>query len=242
MKKIIWCISLLFLFTATYAYTDRELESANILWEQGIIVNQAWTPENYKLDDTITRREFMKVVVNRVWQQVSDTCDGKFSDMNAWDWWCKYTEWWLRNEFVANNRNFRPNDPITKAESMKLILKARSLARQEFNDDWRYNDMQTAYSLWIISGSYTDYDSYARRWWIFEAVATEIWTYSWSNNNTDTSSDWSWNSSSTSWQGSSNSSSSPGSSSSSGNSSSSWWNSWNTNPACTDADWKNCVP
>jgi len=216
-------ISLLWLFLIcswVYWYTDYELSSANKLGKKDIIVYQE-NSGDYNLDNTITRKEFMKVIAKIVWEDIWSDCSYNFRDVKN-DWWCKYIEWALKKEFIANNKDFRPNDPITKAESMKLILKARWISRYEYTSDWRNNDMETAYVKWIIEGRYSDFDTYAKRWWIFAIVATEIDTFWWSSS----SGVWSGDSSSGSGYGSS-------SSSSSGNSSSSSWG---------GDDWRNRVP
>lgn len=177
MKKLFILLLCVFLWWQATASTNGELESANILWEQGIIVLQE-NPADYRLDDTITRKEFMKVVANIVWESLPETCNFRFSDVVD-DWGCKYIEWALERSFIAENTTFRPDDRITKAESMKLVLQARGISRLEDSGDWRQDDMRTAYTKGIVSQEYTDYNTFATRWWIFERVATPVSTSGW---------------------------------------------------------------
>ena len=180
MKWVIWCTLLLSSFIVA-AYDESEFDNANTLAKRGII-NLQNTPEDYRLDDTITRREFMKVVVKLVWEHVEDVCHRSFTDVISSDWACKYIEWALMKNFIAANTTFRPNDNITKAESMKLILKARNIARIENSWDWRQDDMRTAYRKRIVENEYTDYNTYATRGWIFSIAATptsSMWWWSW---------------------------------------------------------------
>lgn len=189
MKKIYTILLLGFFYiNFTYSYTENELDSANILAERGVINIQS-NPSDYRLDDTITRREFMKVVVKIVWEQVEDVCQHKFDDVIASDWACKYIEWALVRDFIASNNLFRPGDNITKAESMKLVLKARGIARIENSGDWRQDDMRTAYRKWIISTEYEDYDTYATRGWIFLIAATPT-SWTWWGTSSSSSSGW----------------------------------------------------
>ena len=51
----------------------------------------------------------------------------------------------MRNSFVAQDDYFRPNDGMTRAESMKLILQVRGINRIQKTSDWRTDDMKTAF-------------------------------------------------------------------------------------------------
>jgi len=175
MKKIFSTFCLLSLTLSTYWYTQKQLNSANTLADRWIIVKQS-DPTLYKLDNNITRKEFMKVFVNLKGEPVQDTCNGYFRDVLN-DWGCKYIEWSLKWWHIARNDDFRPNDSITKAETMKLILKARGIDRIQNGGDWRFVDMLTAYKKWIIEDPYYDYDTIATRGWIFEIAATPEGTY-----------------------------------------------------------------
>ena len=176
MKKILSGVIILLLsFQTLFAYSQNELSSANKLASEGIISQQD-NAKDYRLNDNITRKEFMKVVANITKETIEDTCDNSFNDV-ADDWGCKYIEWALKKWFIAANATFRPDANITKAESMKLILKARWFIRVQNTDDWRVDDMMSAAQNGIISQRYYDYDTFASRWWIFEVMATEKWTH-----------------------------------------------------------------
>lgn len=176
MRFLLFLFSSFFLFCSfVYGYTEHEHNSANILAEKGIIVAQT-DPILYRLDDTITRKEFMKVFVLLIGSEVEDKCDFSFRDVGN-DWWCKYIEWALRNSHIAKNLDFRPRDQITKAEAMKLILKARWVSRVQSSWDWRFDDMVTARKRGIIELRYYDYDTYASRGWIFAVAATPLDTF-----------------------------------------------------------------
>ena len=180
MNKFLCIFILHFLFiSSVFWYTQNELKSANTLAGKNIIQYKE-SEYDYRLNDTITRKEFMKVFANLWSNDVWETCGSDFRDVEN-DWGCKYITWALKNKQIANNGYFRPSDSITKAESMKLILKARWISRQSDSGDWRIDDMKTAQIVWIIQHEYSDFDSYADRGWIFEVAATEIDTYSYSN-------------------------------------------------------------
>ncbi len=148
-----------------------QLESAKALAGQGVI-KQGLTSADFGLSNTITRKEIMKIVLNLSGKNVSDTCNGDFEDV-ANDWGCKYIEAGLRNGFIAANASFRPNDSISKAEAMKLILKARGIDKAYNTSDWQADYMNTAYDNSIIAAKYSDHGSKALRGWIFGIGAAD---------------------------------------------------------------------
>lgn len=173
MKKIISLISgiSLGILLLSNGVQASQTDAANTLATKGVITSQsssAW----YKLWSQITRKEIMKVVMNLSGKSVTDSCNKSFSDVEA-DWGCKYIESALSHGFIAKNPTFRPNDSITKAESLKLILKARWIEKAHNTWDWRQDYMLTAYGEGVISSKYSDHDTKALRGWIFSASVWE---------------------------------------------------------------------
>ena len=115
----------------------------------------------------------MKVTMNLSGKSVPDTCNGTFSDVTN-DWGCKYIETGLANGLIAANATFRPNDTISKAEAMKLILGARGIAKAYNTSDWQADWMNTALDNGIIASAYSDHNSAALRGWIFGVGAAEV--------------------------------------------------------------------
>lgn len=145
------------------------LEAANKLATLWVIVDQSANPADYRLGDTITRREMLKVMMKlSSTVTVVDNCEGKFADLPASDWGCKYAETALANNMIAANSNFRPDENVSKIEALKMIFKARGIEREE-NEDWKAGYVNTAVSKWITS-TFSDYDTAAERQWIFVAA------------------------------------------------------------------------
>jgi len=122
-KAIIVGTLMIPMFIGSGFAAKTELESAMKLSEMGVI-NSGASASDFGLSQTITRKEMMKVVLNLSGKSVPDTCNGDFSDV-ANDWGCKYIEAGLANGLIAANASFRPDDTISKAEAMKLVLGAR---------------------------------------------------------------------------------------------------------------------
>ena len=170
--KYIFSIVLITLLTANFVFaaTQHNIESANFIASKWVINNNETNITEYNLDSEITRREMLKVMMNLSWREVVDTCTWKFSDMRSDDWGCKYAEAAVDAWFIAKNNTFRPDDKVTQIESLKMIMQAKGIARNE-SDDWRDGYMSKAQSEGIIEESFIDYDKTALRGWIFSNAA-----------------------------------------------------------------------
>lgn len=115
---------------------DASVDAANRLASLGVIVDNSADPSKYNLGSNITRREMLKVMMNLSSVEVTETCEGKFSDLPASDWGCKYAEAALKAGFIAANAKFRPNDMVTEAEALKMIMQARGVAKAEGVEPW----------------------------------------------------------------------------------------------------------
>jgi len=174
MKKILSVLILTsFFISSTFAFSQKELEAANFLWGEKIIKNYSDSPNNYRMMDTITRKETMKIVMKLSWLEVKDSCEGKFNDVTN-DWGCKYIESALKAGFIAQNDMFRPDDNITKTEAMKLVLKAKWIKKTLKTKNWQSDYMETAYEYGIIEEKYTDFNADALRGWIFLITTATI--------------------------------------------------------------------
>lgn len=178
MKKILSIVCIVMLsFSSVFAgeeYTTKTpLEAANFLAAEGIITDKSANPTEYRLLDTITRKEVMKIVMKLSGKEIVDECDGDFSDVPA-DWGCKYIEAALEAGYIAANATFRPDDNITKTEAMKLVLKAKGIEKSQVTDNWQEDYMMTAYEYGIINEKYTDYNADASRGWIFQITTSTI--------------------------------------------------------------------
>ncbi len=130
---------------------DASVDAANRLASLGVIVDNSADPSKYNLGSNITRREMLKVMMNLSSVEVTETCEGKFSDLPASDWGCKYAEAALKAGFIAANAKFRPNDMVTEAEALKMIMQARGVAKAEGVEPWAEAYRQAAVEAGILS-------------------------------------------------------------------------------------------
>lgn len=149
------------------------LEAANKLASLGVIVDNSANPANYRLGDSITRWEMAKITMKLSEQEVSDMCEGKFSDLTASNWACKYAEAGLTAGFFAANATFRPADSVTKIEALKMVMQARGIAKSS-NSDWKAAYVEAAVEAGVLESSFSDFDAVAVRGWIFQTAVNAI--------------------------------------------------------------------
>lgn len=125
MKKLLLS-SLVTTSIFAFAYTDTDISTASFLANQGIIVNQS-TASNYRLDNTITRAEAIGIALKIKWVTLPEsyTCKKYFSDTITNDWKCRAIELAADNGIITrNNTKARPNDTITRAEALGIVIRA----------------------------------------------------------------------------------------------------------------------
>lgn len=174
MKKYLILFLLISLNLNCFADSPIWTWKADYLAENWIINNNSDNPDDYRLWDPITRRETMKIIIKLAWIEVQDKCEWKFKDVKSDDWWCKYIETALNSWYITKNESFRPNDNITKSEVLKLIFKAKNISKIQETTNWQEDYEKTAIYYKIITDDFKDYDSVAKRWWIFAAVANAL--------------------------------------------------------------------
>lgn len=70
---------------------SAERSAAEFLSRKKIIEPQSLTPKAYRLSESLSRKEFMKILINLSGKPLSTECLEVFADV-ANDWACKYIE------------------------------------------------------------------------------------------------------------------------------------------------------
>lgn len=148
---------------------------AQNLADNGIINNSS----DYKINQNITRREMLKVMLNISKDSIDAKCVQTFSDLPSSDWWCKYAQTALKLWYIANNKTFRPDDFVSKAETLKMIFKAKKINVTSWID-WRASYVKKAVELWFID-NFSDYDSKALRGFVFKVWNNSLKYSLWSD-------------------------------------------------------------
>lgn len=117
-----------FVITSVFAfwYTQIDINNANYLSDKWIITSQP-TTTGYRLDDTITRAEVAGIALKLRGTTFPEwyICKKYFSDVTSNDWICRAVEMAADAGFVSRtNTTFRPQDKITRAEALSIMIKA----------------------------------------------------------------------------------------------------------------------
>lgn len=137
------------------AAVTGNVDAANRLAQAGVIVDNSNNPTAYNFSSNITRREMLKIMMNMSGKEVTNTCEGKFSDLKSSDWGCKYAEAALKAGFIAANPKFRPNDMVTEAEALKMVMQAKGIAKTEGIADWAKAYADAAVTAKILAAGTT---------------------------------------------------------------------------------------
>ncbi|MDD2916366.1 MAG: S-layer homology domain-containing protein [Candidatus Gracilibacteria bacterium] len=119
---------------------------ADALATAGIIAKQS-TEAGYNLGDNVTRAEMAKIAVNIKSATVTE-CTGKvFSDVTAAHSLCKYVEAAKTAGLttLATGTKYRPNESVTRAEALKMLLSAKGIAPS--TEDAGFTDLGSDASL-----------------------------------------------------------------------------------------------
>lgn len=119
--------------------------------------------EFYHPDASLTRAEFLKIVINSTgWNVPTANMYIPFNDVSANIWYAPYVSLALSKGMITGARSsFHPNDPITRAEAAKILMTAPGVTINEpsvitFVDLDRYSDLtkyvEAAKSMGILSG------------------------------------------------------------------------------------------
>lgn len=177
MKKII--LFLLFVNISAFAYTSANLKDAEFLSKRGII-NRQNTARAYRLDDTLTRAELIKIalILKKAKVPAAYQCRGYFADVTINNWICRAVEMAAEENLISQeNLYFRPQAKITKAEAVSILLKSQPISFigepglpvgkfdiRFVEDDmtyWQEELIQNVYSMNLIfPNSYLNKDTY----------------------------------------------------------------------------------
>jgi hypothetical protein len=80
------------------------------------------------------------------------------------------------NDLISRNFNFRPEDKITKSETIAMLIKAIWFdykLDEKSSKNWQEQIVEYASKKWVIK-NFTDYNTYATRGWVFQVADTTI--------------------------------------------------------------------
>jgi len=111
----------------------------------------------FRPDNSISRAEALKVLLeNKFEVEVIDDFENEFSDVQELDWFFKYIQHASKHQIVNGYQDgsFRPNSPISIAESLKILFKVFEIeVIEDSNKTWFENLDRKAKSLNLFAKS-----------------------------------------------------------------------------------------
>jgi hypothetical protein len=154
------------------AFTN--LEAANKLANLNVIVDKSNNPASYRLGDTIQRQEALKIMMKLSGLNVSNgSCTSPFSDISNSSWACKYAVAATNAGFIARNKNFNPANKVSKIEALKMVMKARGIAKSTSVSDWKAAYVKAAVEANLVS-NFSDYTTASERGFMFVTASNAI--------------------------------------------------------------------
>lgn len=187
MKKILLTI-ISFLVLSGSVYALVYLNYAEYLADKHVIVRQR-PIENYALSDRVLRQEVVGIALRLTAGNFRNietivlpdpyTCENVFLDVgqnrpNSWA--CRSVEIAAKNGIITkNNHHFRPEDDITRAEAIAMVLSGvKLMPKTDGSRPWQEVVMETSEKLGILQEWVTASDEKITRWELFYVVSNII--------------------------------------------------------------------
>jgi len=127
-KEILFCIVFTVIFkisTANAFYdvnqTDKYYPAIDFLQKHNVI--SGYEDGTFKPSNVISRAEFVKIIIKSIGLQTNSAVSEKFKDIDETAWYAPYINK-AQAEGILNgytDGTFRPSNPVTKAEALKII-------------------------------------------------------------------------------------------------------------------------
>lgn len=135
------------------------------LYKIGVIDWKEW---NYLPQSPTTRAEFIKMILwaSKIDYSNADTSTLKFNDVKKDSWQAKVVKTAIDNWLVdPNNTLFRPDEPISRIEALKVLLLAMDYKFEDnyektfvdLNEDWMIKYVEASKNMWLIEGQIVDW-------------------------------------------------------------------------------------
>ncbi len=138
-------------------------EEICILYREGVI--EGYSEKTFLPDSKITRAEFLKMVLEYKGYAVYSVQSASFTDTAPGDWYYQYVTFAHSKGFTSgySDGSFHPNEPITRAEAVTLVMKEAGITAYDTSDiyhtftdvhetDWFAISVAAAVDMDIING------------------------------------------------------------------------------------------
>jgi len=185
-KKVIATIALTTMTVVTVAPMASAFDSAssvaaaNYLAEKGIINDHSNDTNKYNLGQNVLRQEIAAIAKGVAGLDKKEVCNNSFADVSATTpntWACYSVEALLDAELIASNILFKPENDISKSESLGMVVKAACGDAYSYDStkDTTWQEQVVAFSYANdITDAFSDYNTPATRGFVFEAAVNAM--------------------------------------------------------------------
>ncbi len=181
-KKIILCIVFIYIlcFSSVNGFINNlEITAANYLASNKYINNHSNNPNEYNLEQNVLRQEIALISRRIANIDENEYCKNIFYDLKTTkpnNWACINIEPLLENNLISKNKYFNPEKNISKTEALKMIIMAVWFSDYKIIDlnNWQKETVDYAINNNILDNPFTDYNSYATRWFVFLAAYNSL--------------------------------------------------------------------
>jgi len=151
---------------------DDDWFSAYVYHMANLEIMKGYNDSQFRPGQNITRAEFIKTIMAAYEAQYGDNPDRMiplegFSDIHSEDWFYSYVNQAKSLGMINgyNDGSFRPNQPITRAEAVSILIRSWEINNYfdesdttpfPFKDisisDWYYDAIRKAYALNLVTG------------------------------------------------------------------------------------------
>ncbi len=151
-KKIISILSAAAIMLGSFTPVLADTESNILSLLNGLKIMQGDGNGNYRLDDSVSRAEFTKVVVAASSAKDMVAAGLKispFSDVKYTDWFAPYVQAAVTNGLCEGymDGTFKPNDTVSYEEAITMLLRALGYSEDDFGVSWPFGQVGMAQNL-----------------------------------------------------------------------------------------------
>lgn len=130
MKKISLFIASALISLSAFGATLTDIDDANFLAREWILVDQSNNTTNYRLDESILRQEIIGIALKIKWVTLPEdyVCKNYYTDVKTDpvnNWICRAVEIAADNAMISReNKLFRPQEYVTESEALAILFSA----------------------------------------------------------------------------------------------------------------------
>lgn len=172
-------------FANSYLYSDLGYENScynPVMRLSGEGILNGYEDQTFRPSKNVSRAEFSKIIVlmlDKEEDAKKQSAISRFDDVNSVKWCIPYINYLTSNNIINGyaDGTFKPNNTITYAEALTILLKVLGYSEEEVGYSWPSNYVNKAKALDIIENSEMNVNRLVTRGDMAIMVDTAFYTY-----------------------------------------------------------------